>query len=335
MILVTGSAGFIGYHLSEQLLKIGKNVIGVDNHNDYYDINLKEARLSNLLKYKNYSHNKIDIENRQAIRELFEKYNFKFVVNLAAHAGVRYSMQEPRKFLETNIIGFQNILELSKEFNVEHLVYASSSSVYGSNSKMPFSTEHAANHPISVYAMTKTSNELLAHVYSNLYGLPTTGLRYFTVYGPYGRPDMAMFKFTKKIVNEEAIDVYNHGIHKRDFTYISDIVSATISILFKPASIDNSWSSVSPKANTSNSPWRIYNVGNNKMIELKYFIELIESNLGKKAKKNFLPLQPGDVENTFADISDLSKDFGFISKVAIEEGVKNFVKWYKDFYKVN
>lgn len=332
MFLVTGSAGFIGYHLSISLLETGRQVIGIDNHNNYYDPNLKELRLKNLQKYDNYSHNRIDIENYSSLEKIFSSNNIKFVINLAAQAGVRYSIEEPKKFIDTNIVGFQNLIDLSTKNNIQHFVYASSSSVYGSNSKMPFSTEHSANHPISVYAMTKTSNELLAHVYSYLYKLPTTGLRYFTVYGPYGRPDMAMFKFTEKILKGETIDIYNDGNHKRDFTFISDIVEATIEIINKPASADPNWSSDYPKSNSSNVPWKIYNIGNNKMIDLKYFIELIETNIGKKAKRNFLPIQAGDVENTYADMSDISKDFNFKPKVSIEEGVKEFVGWYKDFY---
>ena len=332
MFLVTGSAGFIGYHLSMSLLETGNRVIGIDNHNDYYDPNLKELRLKNLQKYDNYSHNRIDIENYSSLEKIFSSTSIKYVINLAAQAGVRYSIEEPKKFINTNILGFQNLIDLSKRNKVQHFVYASSSSVYGSNSKMPFSTEHAANHPISVYAMTKTSNELLAHVYSYLYHLPTTGLRYFTVYGPYGRPDMAMFKFTEKILKGETIDIYNDGNHKRDFTFVSDIVDATIEIINKPALADPNWSSDNPKSNSSNVPWKIYNIGNNKMIDLKYFIELIETNTGKKAKRNFLPIQAGDVENTYADMSDISKDFDFKPKVSIEEGVKEFVQWYKDFY---
>lgn len=333
MILITGSAGFIGYHLSEKLLSQGEEVVGVDNLNDYYDVKLKKTRLSNLLKNKNYKHYELDIEDHINLTKVFSEGKFEYVINLAAQAGVRYSILEPRKFMNTNIIGFYNIIELCREFNVKHFVYASSSSVYGSNSQMPFSTNHPANHPVSTYAMTKASNELMAHVYSKLYNLPTTGLRYFTVYGPYGRPDMAMFKFTEKIINGDPIDVFNKGNHQRDFTYISDIVSASVKIIKQPAKIDLEWSSYNPKLSTSDAPWRVYNVGNNKMIKLNYFIELIENKLGIKAKKNYLPLQPGDVENTYADISELEKNFNFNSKVSIEEGVDKFVDWYINFYK--
>tara|TARA_B100001027_G_scaffold216812_1_gene194481 strand:- start:1589 stop:2575 length:987 start_codon:yes stop_codon:yes gene_type:complete len=322
MILITGSAGFIGYHIATKLLERGEKVIGVDNHCDYYDINLKEARYKNLCKYSNYIHYRFDIENYRNLETIFDKYQIKNILNLAAQAGVRHSIQEPKKFIDSNILGFSNLLELCKDKDINHLVYASSSSVYGSNKKIPFSVNDSVDHPVSTYAMTKKTNELMAHVYSHLYKIPTTGLRYFTVYGPYGRPDMAMYKFTESIINKKEIDVYNFGKHRRDFTYISDIVEATIKILDRP-----------PKEN-SDVPWKIYNIGNNKTIDLNYFISLIEDELGIKAIKNFLPLQKGDTYETFANIDGLISEFNYRPKITIEMGVKKFIDWYKEFHKL-
>ena len=333
-ILVTGSAGFIGSHLTLQLLDEGNTVIGIDNHNSYYDVSLKEARLKNFLNHENYTHNKINIEDNADLEIIFKKNKFDIVVNLAAQAGVRHSILNPQEFIKSNIIGFHNILDLSNVYNVGHLVYASSSSVYGSNSKIPFSVEDSVAHPISTYAMTKRSNELLAHVYSHLYNIPTTGLRFFTVYGPYGRPDMALFNFSNKIINNEPIDIFNKGNHKRDFTYISDVVEAIIKIIDKPPKGNKDWPNTDTLLGSSKAPWRIYNVGNSNMVELKYFIELIEKAFNKTAIKNYVEKQPGDIEDTHADINELINDFNFKPKVSIDEGIKKFVDWYKDFYKL-
>ena len=333
-ILVTGSAGFIGSHLTLQLLNKGNTVIGIDNHNSYYDISLKESRLKKFLNHKNYIHNKINIDDAVKLEIIFKENKFDIVVNLAAEAGVRHSILNPKTFIKSNIIGFHNILDLCKVYNISHLVYASSSSVYGSNSKIPFSVEDSVAHPISTYAMTKRSNELLAHVYSHLYNIPTTGLRFFTVYGPYGRPDMALFKFVEKILKGETLEIYNNGNHKRDYTYIDDIVDATIKIMGSPAKCNNEWSSSNPSLGSSSAPWKIYNIGNSRMVELNYFVKLIEDTLDIKAKKLFLPMQPGDVENTFANIDNLTSDFNFEPKVKIEEGVKKFIEWYRDYYKI-
>jgi UDP-glucuronate 4-epimerase len=322
MILITGSAGFIGFHLAKKILEKDETVIGIDNLNDYYNVKLKQSRLNELLKFKKYQHYKIDLENMSDLSDIFKKYKPDKVVNLAAQAGVRHSIQEPKKFIDSNILGFSNLLELCKDKDINHLVYASSSSVYGSNKKIPFSVNDSVDHPVSTYAMTKKTNELMAHVYSHLYKIPTTGLRYFTVYGPYGRPDMAMYKFTESIINKKEIDVYNFGKHRRDFTYISDIVEATIKILDHP-----------PKKN-SDVPWKIYNIGNNKTIDLNYFISLIENELGTKAIKNFLPLQKGDTYETFANIDELISDFNYRPKISIEMGVKKFIDWYKEFHKL-
>tara|TARA_B100001093_G_scaffold499688_1_gene549219 strand:+ start:1363 stop:2370 length:1008 start_codon:yes stop_codon:yes gene_type:complete len=334
MILITGSAGFIGFHLAKRLLKKDETVIGIDNLNDYYDVNLKQTRLNKLLKFEKYQHFKIDIENYTDLSEVFKHNKFDKVINLAAQAGVRHSIVRPELFIESNILGFHNMIELSKVHEVSHFIYASSSSVYGSNSKIPYSDNDNVSHPVSTYAMTKKANELQAHVYSHLFEIPTTGLRYFTVYGPYGRPDMAIFKFTQKIFNGEEIEIYNNGMHKRDFTYIDDIVEATINIINKPAEKDNNWSPLNPKLSSSGAPWKVYNVGNNKIVELNYFIELIENATGKKAKKKYLPMQPGDVENTYANIDNLVRDTNFRPKTSIEEGITKFVEWYKEYYKI-
>lgn len=332
-IIVTGAAGFIGYSLSNKLLERGDYIIGIDNHNDYYDPKIKEARLSRLKKYPNYQHTRIDISNKEDLDKIFKNHTPFKVVNLAAQAGVRYSMENPNAYLKSNIIGFGNILENCKQYKIQHLVYASTSSVYGANTKMPFSEQHSANHPLSVYAATKKSNELMAHTYSHLYKIPTTGLRFFTVYGPWGRPDMALFKFTKAILDEKPIEVFNYGKHTRDFTYIDDIVDGVIKALDNSAESNIHWNSNQPDPATSKAPWKIYNIGNNKSVQLMDYIAALEKNLKKKAKINFLPLQPGDVPDTFASIDNLKKEFNYRPSTPVSEGVSKFVNWYKDYYK--
>ena len=331
-VLVTGSAGFIGSALSISLLNRGAKVIGIDNHNDYYDPQLKEARLDRHLSHPNYTHIRMDIEDEKLVKSLFEQHQFQRVVNLAAQAGVRYSIENPLAYINTNIVGFANILEGCRHNNVEHLVYASSSSVYGSNTSMPFSIHDNVDHPLSLYAASKKANELMAHTYSHLYKIPTTGLRFFTVYGPWGRPDMALFKFTKSILSGEKIQVYNYGQHQRDFTYIDDIVDGIIRVLDKPAKANETWDGDNPDPGSSKSPWRVYNIGNNSPIELLNYISAIEEALKLKAKKELLPLQPGDVPNTFADVNDLVRDFNYKPEMRIKEGVANFVNWYKEHY---
>jgi UDP-glucuronate 4-epimerase len=331
-ILVTGSAGFIGSMLSLKLLERGDEVIGIDNHNDYYDPKIKNDRLDFLQKYKNYKHYKVDLTDEKNLEKVFDDHKPYVVVNLAAQAGVRYSMKNPLAYINSNIIGFAHILENCRKYNIKNLVYASTSSVYGANTKMPFSEHDSANHPLSVYAASKKSNELMAHSYSHLYELPTTGLRFFTVYGPWGRPDMALFKFTKAILDENPIDVFNHGKHSRDFTYIDDIVEGVLKTIDNPASINPEWKSEDPDPATSKTPWRIYNIGNNKPVNLMDYIDALESSLGKKAKINFLPLQPGDVKNTFASIDNLKIQFNYKPSISVIEGVSRFVKWYKDYY---
>ena len=332
-ILVTGSSGFIGSSLSEKLLKRGDNIIGIDNHNNYYDPKIKDARLKRLTKYSNYEHLKIDISDKESLSEVFKKNRIQKVVNLAAQAGVRYSMENPLAYINSNIIGFAHILENCRNYQVEHLVYASTSSVYGANTKMPFSEHDNVNHPLSVYAASKKSNELMAHSYSHLYQLPTTGLRFFTVYGPWGRPDMALFKFTKNILEEKPIDVFNHGKHTRDFTYVDDIVEGVIKTLDNPANSNLDWNSNKPDPATSEAPLRIYNIGNNKPVKLMAYIDALEKTLGKKAKINFLPLQPGDVPDTFANVDNLNKKFNYKPSTSVIDGVSNFVEWYKNYYK--
>ncbi len=332
-IIVTGSAGFIGSALSLKLLERGNDVLGIDNHNDYYDIILKEARLKRLEKYSNYKHYKIDLNDQNGLEEIFKNHKPQIVVNLAAQAGVRYSMENPLAYINSNIVGFANILENCRNYNIEHLVYASTSSVYGANTKMPFSEQDSVNHPLSVYAASKKSNELMAHTYSYLYKLPTTGLRFFTVYGPWGRPDMALFKFTKNILNDEPINVFNHGKHTRDFTYIDDIVEGVVKTIDSPSISDSNWNSEKPNPANSKAPWSIYNIGNNKPVKLMDYIKALEQSLGKKAKINYLPLQPGDVPDTYADVSNLKKKFNYKPSTPVVNGVSNFVRWYKDFYK--
>ena len=331
-ILVTGSAGFIGSALSIKLLERENFVVGIDNHNDYYDPLLKEKRLSRHLNHPNYTHVRSDLENSENLQKLFKHHQFDAVVNLAAQAGVRYSIENPQSYINTNIVGFGNILEACRHNEISHLVYASSSSVYGSNTNMPFSTHTSVDHPLSLYAASKKANELMAHSYSHLYNLPTTGLRFFTVYGPWGRPDMALFKFTKSILAGENIQVYNYGNHQRDFTYIDDIVEGIIRVLDKPAQPNEQWDSNNPDSASSMAPWRIYNIGNNSPVELNQYIEAIEKAVGLKAIKELLPLQPGDVPNTYANVDDLVKDFNYKPTMSVKKGVENFIKWYKSYY---
>ena len=331
-IIVTGSAGFIGYSLCKKLLERGNNIIGVDIHNDYYDPRIKEARFERLNKYSNYKHYRIDLCDEKKLENVFKDYKPHTVVNLAAQAGVRYSIENPLAYINSNIVGFANILENCRHNKVEHLVYASTSSVYGANTKMPFSENDSVNHPLSVYAASKKSNELMAHTYSHLYQLPTTGLRFFTVYGPWGRPDMALFKFTKAILEEKPIDVFNYGKHTRDFTYIDDIVGGIIKTIDNPATANVNWNSNQPDPATSKAPWRIYNIGNNKSVQLMDYIDALEKTIGKKAKINFLPLQAGDVPDTFANVDKLKEKFKFNPSTSVKDGVSNFVKWYKDYY---
>jgi UDP-glucuronate 4-epimerase len=331
-VLVTGAAGFIGSELSIKLLERGDEVIGIDNHNDYYDTKLKEARLARHIDHDKYTHIRMDIEDSKAVEKLFRDNEFEGVVNLAAQAGVRYSIENPQAYINTNILGFGHILEGCRHSNVGHLVYASSSSVYGSNTNMPFSIHDNVDHPLSLYAASKKANELMAHTYSHLYNLPTTGLRFFTVYGPWGRPDMALFKFTKAILNQESIPVFNYGKHRRDFTYIDDIVKGVIKVLDEPASSNPNWSGEKPDPGSSCAPWRIYNIGNNSPIELLDYIKAIEEALGIKADKELLPLQLGDVPDTYADVDDLIKEFNYKPSMSVKVGVKNFVDWFKVYH---
>ncbi len=334
-ILVTGSAGFIGFHLSKKLVECGYEVIGIDNLNDYYDVGLKRSRLALLNGHKSFRFEQLDLKDKQALDELFVKESFETVINLAAQAGVRYSLTHPYTYLDSNLTGFLNVLEACRHSQQKHLIYASSSSVYGANRKMPFSTHDNVDHPLALYAASKKANELMAHAYSNLYHMPTTGLRFFTVYGPYGRPDMALFIFTKAILEGKPIDVFNFGKMKRDFTYVDDIVDAMVRLIPKIPSVNNAWDRQQPDAATSFAPYRIFNIGNNKPTELLRFIEVLEGKLKKKAIKNFLPLQDGDVEETYADIDDLEKVTGFRPSTTIESGIEKFVDWYRDYYKIN
>ncbi len=335
-ILVTGAAGFIGYHVSKRLLSEGHTVIGIDNINDYYDVSLKHDRLTDIEKHpsakENFFFHKEDVVNLDALREITKDKGISVIINLAAQAGVRYSIENPQAYIDSNITGFMNILQISKEINVDHLVYASSSSVYGSNSQIPFSTEHSVDHPVSIYAATKKSNELMAHVYSHMYGIPTTGLRFFTVYGPWGRPDMAPMLFSDAITKGKSIKVFNHGEHHRDFTYISDIVDGVLRVVSKPPKADDVMSGAPMRPDCAEAPFRVYNIGAQNPVHLMRFIEHIESNLGKEAVKEMLPMQPGDVERTFADVSALVKDTGYSPSVDVEEGVGLFVDWYKQYY---
>jgi len=333
-ILVTGSAGFIGSAVTLQLLARGDEVVGIDNHNSYYDPAIKEARLLGFAEHPNYTHLRVDIANRQAIDEIFKAFKPHRVINLAAQAGVRYSIENPYAYMDSNILGFAHILEGCRHYGVDHLVYASSSSVYGANTKMPFSVHQNVDHPLSLYAASKKANELMAHTYSHLYGLPTTGLRFFTVYGPWGRPDMALFKFTKAILAGNSIQVFNFGKHRRDFTYVDDIVNGVIRVVDKPATPNLLWDGDLPDPGTSRAPWRVYNIGNNNPVELLDYIKILEASLGKKATLELLPLQPGDVPDTFANVDDLVSDFDFKPTTTIEEGIERFVAWYRDYFKV-
>lgn len=333
-ILVTGAAGFIGSTLVLRLLERGDKVVGIDNHNDYYDPAIKEARLARYVQHPNYTHLRIDLADRAAIEAAFAAHKPQRVVNLAAQAGVRYSIENPLAYIDSNIVGFAHILEGCRHNGVEHLVYASSSSVYGANTAMPFSVHQNVDHPLSLYAASKKANELMAHAYSNLYSLPTTGLRFFTVYGPWGRPDMALFKFTKAILAGEPIQVFNHGKHRRDFTYIDDIVEGVIRVLDRPAQSNPNWNGAMPDPGTSAAPWRVYNIGNNQPVELMDYIAALEKALGKTAIKEFLPLQAGDVPDTYADVGDLLAEFDYKPATPVEVGVSRFIDWYRSYFKV-
>jgi UDP-glucuronate 4-epimerase len=332
-ILVTGAAGFIGFHTAKQLLERGDTVVGLDNFNDYYDVKLKEARAAVLDNYDGFSMARIDLADRPAMEALFAKEKFDKVINLAAQAGVRYSIENPHSYIDSNIVGFLNILEGCRHHDVQHLTYASSSSVYGANTTMPFSIHQNVDHPLALYGATKKANELMAHTYSNLYNLPTTGLRFFTVYGPWGRPDMALFLFTRAIIEGKTIDVFNYGKHKRDFTYIDDIVEGVVRTSDNTATPNENWDAANPDPGTSMAPYRLYNIGNQQPVELMDYIGAVEKCLGKEAEKNLLPLQPGDVPDTWADTQALADDVGYQPSTPIETGVKNFVEWYLEFYK--
>lgn len=334
-VLVTGAAGFIGFHVSQRLLERGDKVVGLDNLNDYYSVDLKKARLAEITSSEysaNFKFVQIDLANRPKLEELFATEKFDKVINLAAQAGVRYSIENPHAYVDSNLVGFVNILEGCRHNNVKHLVYASSSSVYGANESMPFSIHQNVDHPLSLYAATKKSNELMAHTYSHLYRLSTTGLRFFTVYGPWGRPDMALFLFTEAILNDKPIKVFNYGKHRRDFTFVDDIVEGVIRVLDNSASACTEWSGKNPDPGTSNAPWRVYNIGNQNPVELMDYIEALETALGKKAEKELLPLQPGDVPDTFANVQDLVDDVGYKPQTDVRDGVKIFVDWYMTKY---
>ncbi len=333
-VLVTGAAGFIGFHVCRYLLARGDQVVGIDNLNDYYEVELKHARLDELKPSREFRFVRMDIADRAAMASLFAAEGFERVVHLAAQAGVRYSLENPHAYADSNLLGFLNVLEGCRQAKIEHLVYASSSSVYGANETMPFGVHDNVDHPVSLYAATKKANELMAHSYSHLYGLPTTGLRFFTVYGPWGRPDMSPFLFTRAILDGQPLKVFNHGKHRRDFTYIDDIVEGVVHCLDRVAQPNAEWSGLQPDPSSSKAPWRVYNIGNSEPVELLRYIELIEAALGKTTVKELLPLQPGDVEHTFADVADLVRDTGYKPKVSVEEGIKRFVSWYCSFYKV-
>jgi UDP-glucuronate 4-epimerase len=330
--LVTGAAGFIGFHLCKVLLDQGHSVVGLDNLNPYYSVQLKKDRLDILNKYQAFTCSQISLEDRGQLEQLFGEHTFVYVINLAAQAGVRYSLTHPHSYVDSNIVGFVNLLECCRHGHIEHLVFASSSSVYGLNTQLPFGVHDNVDHPISLYAASKKSNELMAHCYSYLYELPCTGLRFFTVYGPWGRPDMALFLFTRNILEEQPIEVYNHGKMRRDFTYIDDIVEGICRVIPRIPKANRQWDGSCPDPATSPGPYKVYNIGNNTSVELEYFIQTIESCLGKKAIKNYLPLQPGDVPNTFANIDDLIKDVGFRPKTSIEEGIEHFIRWFRRYY---
>ena len=333
-VLVTGSAGFIGSALSLRLLERGDEVIGIDNLNDYYDVELKRRRLARTLDHEAYTDIRVGIEDRAAMEQIFRIHRPQRVVNLAAQAGVRYSLENPHAYVDTNLVGFTNILEGCRHNEVEHLVYASSSSVYGSNTRMPFSVHDNVDHPVSLYAASKKANELMAHTYSHLFHLPSTGLRFFTVYGPWGRPDMALFLFTRNILAGKPIDVFNYGRHRRDFTYIDDIVEGVIRVLDHIPQPNPDWSGDDPDSATSTAPYRLYNIGNNQPVELMHYIEVLEECLGKAAEKNLLPLQPGDVPDTYANVEDLVRDLGYKPDTTVEQGIRNFVDWYREYFRI-
>lgn len=333
-VLVTGAAGFIGSALTLRLLERGDAVLGVDNHNDYYDVALKEARLNRQLGHSNYIHLRSDLADRRAVQEVFATFKPQRVVNLAAQAGVRYSIENPLAYIDSNIVGFAHVLEGCRHHGVEHLVYASSSSVYGANTAMPFSVHQNVDHPVSLYAASKKSNELMAHTYSHLYQMPTTGLRFFTVYGPWGRPDMALFKFADAIVTGKPIQVFNYGKHRRDFTYVDDIVEGIVRVLDRPATGNPAWSGDRPDPGTSQAPWRVYNIGNNRPVELMDYIAALENALGKTAKREWLPLQPGDIPDTYADVTDLVEEFQYRPTTTVDVGIARFVEWYRRYYEV-
>lgn len=332
-VLVTGAAGFIGFHLAKRLLAQQNEVIGLDNVNDYYEVSLKEARLAQLQGQRGFRFYKMDLVDREGLPRLFKEHKPEIVVNLAAQAGVRYAQKNPYAYVDSNLVGFMNILECCRHGGVKHLVFASSSSVYGANTKMPFSVHDNVDHPISLYAATKKANELMAHTYSHLYNLPATGLRFFTVYGPWGRPDMALFLFTNAILHGRPIDVFNFGKMQRDFTYIDDIVEGVVRVMGKTPVPNPGWSGKAPDPGTSLAPYKVYNIGNNQPVELMRFIEVLEQQLGRKAEKNMLPMQPGDVPATWADVDDLVRDVGFKPSTRIEEGLERFVAWYRSYYK--
>lgn len=332
-ILITGAAGFIGFHLSKKLLDESYQIIGIDNLNDYYDTNLKQSRLEILSKYNNFNFHVVDLKDKAAVDGIFETYQPTHVINLAAQAGVRYSIENPYAYVDSNLTGFMNVLEACRNYPVEHLLYASSSSVYGGNKVAPFSTNHNVDHPVSLYAATKKSNELMAHTYSHLYGIPTTGLRFFTVYGPFGRPDMAYFSFTKDILEGIPIKVFNHGKMERDFTYIDDIVEGIVKLIDKAPTANKEWDESKDDLSTSFAPYKIYNIGNNNPVPLMRFINALESALGSEAEKVYMDMQPGDVLRTYADVSDLERDINFKPSTSIEDGLQKFVDWYKEYYK--
>jgi UDP-glucuronate 4-epimerase len=333
-ILITGAAGFIGFHLSKKLLDDSYQIIGIDNLNDYYDPSLKQSRLEILGKYNNFNFHKVDLKDKAEVDHIFETYQPTHVINLAAQAGVRYSIENPYAYVDSNLTGFMNILEACRNYPVGHLLYASSSSVYGGNKVAPFSTNHNVDHPVSLYAATKKSNELMAHTYSHLYGIPTTGLRFFTVYGPYGRPDMAYFSFTKDILAGKPIKVFNHGKMERDFTYIDDIVEGIVKLIDKAPTANKDWDESKDDLSTSFAPYKIYNIGNNNPVQLMRFINALESALGKEAEKVYMDMQSGDVLRTYADVSDLERDINFKPSTSIEDGLAKFVDWYKEYYNV-
>jgi UDP-glucuronate 4-epimerase len=331
-ILVTGAAGFIGFHTTQLLLARGDEVVGLDNLNDYYDVSLKQARLDILKRHAKFKFVKLDLADRKELPALFAREKFARVINLGAQAGVRYSIQNPLAYIDSNVVGFANVLEGCRHNGVEHLVYASTSSVYGANTKMPFSVHQNVDHPLSFYAATKKANELMAHTYAHLYKLPVTGLRFFTVYGPWGRPDMALFLFTKNILEGKPIDVFNYGNHRRDFTYVGDIAEGVVRAVDRPAQGNSNWEGDAPDPGTSKAPYRLYNIGNNAPVELMRYIQVIEQCLGKQAQKNLLPLQQGDVPDTYADVEDLVRDVGYRPATSVEEGIRNFITWYLEYY---